>query len=211
MRRLSPPPEPRWEELVAASDDLPAVRVLFAPVTARARRLAGRASALVRDEAPEAVLAELAGAIDGGGRVRLTVSRPAFDLLIEMGEASSRALIGAGILGWEGIGGANGDDPLPVTPETIGWFLADDDLLAAADRLYVEPDARRLAEKNVWAACSPGTSAAGTAAPDIASSAASPAAADAANPMLTLARAGTDAPISSTNPKRRKAKASSTS
>jgi hypothetical protein len=107
-------------------------------------------------------------------------------------DAVTRETLRLAITSWEGIGDAKGK-PIPVTPElsvrvatadqpdrpsgTIDLFLADDDLLEVADRLYVLPQAERRREKNGAGHSSNGTSAGAT---DIAKGAQSPAGATSA-------------------------------
>jgi hypothetical protein len=175
MRRLTPPPEPWWETLQPERGDLPAVRVLFAPIGPKAREQAARASRDVMMAAPEAVREELQAVIAADEEGPRTVSVAASDLLRDVGDAASRVLIRAGILDWTGLGGPGDDDaPLAVTPETVEWFLAEDDLFRAADIAYVAPDALRQAEKNASAGSPSGISARATPAKGTARKSAAP-------------------------------------
>lgn len=207
MRRLAPPPQARWEELVPASDGNPAVRVFFAPIGDKARAYAGRAMVAVRNAASEEVQKELEGAIGPEGRILKALSIEAAEVLATMANTMTRETIRFGILEWEGIGGPEGEDTLPVTPETINWFLADEELLAAADAKYVMPDSLRLAEKNASAASRNGTGVAATQADGTANSPASQDPGSDAAPTPKQAK-GKRAPTSSTKPRPKKAKPS---
>lgn len=181
LRRLTPPPRPRWETLVEAEGDFPAVRVLFAPITDQARELAGEASAAVRAAAPEEVREEIAAAFDERGKLLHPLSATAGKVLLEMSRVTVASFIRSGILDWTGLGGPGdddqaikptdlfavldpngepmlGEDGKPQMESGIDWFLANEDLRRAADRTYVLPDALRLAEKNASAGSPHGTS-----------------------------------------------------
>jgi hypothetical protein len=163
MFQLAAKPGPVWEELIPAIGDRPAVRVLFAPVSAKALRHARKAVAeILRGDAP--------------------------DKMDDAGDAFTAALIRAGILDWEGIGNEQ-DEPIKPTPDyeildpasgevvgiepgTISAFLAEPRLVEAADRKYVLPWTRADAEKNGSAPSPSGTSA--TAGSDTASLPAKP-------------------------------------
>lgn len=165
MYALSKKPEPEWKTLIPENGDVPAVRVLFAPVGTRALRLARRAVAEV---------------------LRSGVS----DANEAAGDAFTEAMLRAGMLEWDGIGDDD-KNPLQPTPDveirddegeivriepgTVSAFLAEPRLVEAADREYVLPWARRDAEKNGYAPSLSGTSAGATPAPDTASSPAKPA------------------------------------
>lgn len=153
---------PEWLELAAATEEEPAVEVLFAPISVKAVRAARRAAAK-------------ALGIDEND-------------VEEAGDALSRELIRRGILEWRGIGDEDGtvlkptpdvevkdgDEVTEVQPGTISAFLADPRTFEAADRLYVYPWVRRDQEKNVSSASPVGTGEAATPAADIVSSAATP-------------------------------------
>lgn len=134
---------------------LPGVEVRFDPITPMSWRAAqGAAGVVVR-----------AGGAD-----------PA-DVLVEAGDALSRALMYHSIREWKGV---VGDDDQPIeptrdlverdddgkevgrTPGTISAFLSQPDLFAAADILFVMPYIRRLQEKNVSSASPDGTGEAAT-------------------------------------------------
>ena len=165
MYALSKKPEPEWKELIPAQGDVPAVRVLFAPVGARSLRLARRAVAEVfRSGVPDPQEAA--------------------------GDAFTEAMLRAGMLEWDGIGDDDGNpiQPTPdidildggglvigVTPGTVSAFLAEPRLVEAADREYVLPWARRDAEKNGYAPSPAGISAGATPENDTANSPARPA------------------------------------
>lgn len=160
MYALSKKPEPEWKTLIPANGDTPAVRVLFAPVGAKALRLARRAVA-------EVLRSGVADANEMAG------------------DAFTEAMLRAGMLEWDGIGDddRNPIQPTPdvdifdgegnvvgVTPGTVSAFLAEPRLVEAADREYVLPWARRDAEKNGYALSRSGTSAGATPEPGTASS-----------------------------------------
>jgi hypothetical protein len=112
------------------------------------------------------------------------------DLMFDAGDTASRELIRIGMIEWGGIGGAEGDEPLVLTPDaetrlrtcndparptgTIDLLLADEDVVAKIDADYVLPDSLRRIEKNALSASPTGTGEAGTQATDTASSAARP-------------------------------------
>lgn len=130
----------------------PAVVVIMAPIGMRAWR-----------EAQAVVSRGIAAA---GGVLTDDVS-------VEVGDAMSLALISAGILGWEGVGGADGE-PIEPSAETIPLFLADPRDFDEIDRQYVVPFMNREREKNGSSPSSNGTSGAAMGVPDIASSPAVP-------------------------------------
>jgi hypothetical protein len=197
MYALSKKPEPEWKTLIPAQGETPAVRVLFAPVGAKALRLARRAVA-------DVLRSGVADANEAAG------------------DAFTEALLRAGMLEWDGIGDddQNPIQPTPdvdiidgdgkvigVTPGTVSAFLAEPRLVEAADREYVLPWARRDAEKNGYAPSLSGTSAGATPAPNTAGSPARPVkTADAVTKKPTRRRA----PTKSTNRKRTPAKKSGT-
>lgn len=152
MYALSKKPEPEWKTLIPAAGDVPAVRVLFAPVSAKSLRLARRAVAEVLRS----------GAADANETA---------------GDAFTESLLRSSMLEWDGIGDddQNPIQPTPdvdildadnnvigVTPGTVSAFLAEPRLVEAADREFVLPWARRDAEKNGYALSQSGTSARAT-------------------------------------------------
>jgi len=164
MYTLSKRPEPEWKTLIPAQDGRPAVRVLFAPVGAKALRLARRAVA-------DVIRSGLA------------------DTNEVAGDAFTEAMVRAGMLEWEGIVDDDGN-PLQPTPDietfddegnvtgieygTVSAFLSEPRLVEASDREYVLPWARRDAEKNGYAPSLNGTSAGAMPEPNTASSAVTP-------------------------------------
>jgi hypothetical protein len=177
-------PWPRWITLFDAADGRPAVRVLFARPSRSLKRRAQRAAA------------ELLGEIVEGEE------RDPFDLA-DAGDAFSEDMLRRAILDWEGIGDAKGK-VLPVTPESIELFIADQALLDRADELYVLPELRRDAEKNASSALSAGTGRAATPESATASSAAPE------RPKAKAKAAATNAHTSSTRRAAKRAKASGT-
>jgi len=146
---------PQWLTLRPAIGKDPAVQVLFAPVTRSMKRRAAAAARTLLPDLPD----------DLQGADAATVG----DFI----DAVSRETVRLGILGggqWKGVGDAN-RKPVPVTPENVDLFLQDEEMLEAADRLYLVPDAARAREGNGSAQSSNGTSAAGK---DIAPGARSP-------------------------------------
>lgn len=131
--------EPEWHELIPAKGKQPAVSVQFAPATRAMKRRAAAAMRAVLDQA---------GADDATATV-------------EALDAFSRALLREGIMAWKGIGGADGK-PIPVTPDNVEMFLAEDRLFAPADLVYVVPILNRDREKNGSSASRSGTGKAGT-------------------------------------------------
>lgn len=107
---------------------IPGVRAQFAKITRSMKRRAKRAAAGLIGEVGEGATRDLLDLADAG-------------------EAFSEALIRAGLLDWEGIGYSL-EQPMPVTPETIEMFLADERLFDAVDREYVLPEVLWEAEKN---------------------------------------------------------------
>ena len=199
MFALSSKPGPVWATLIAAHDDEPAVRVLFAPVSPKALRHARRAVSSILRAA--------------GGRVT-------DDVTDDAGDAFTAALIRHGIREWEGIVDEDGT-PIAPTPDreiygedgellraepgTITAFLAEPRLVEAADREYVLPWTRADAEKNGSAPSRSGTSAGATQAPATADSAATP---GETGVVEAKTRAPRRAPTKSTSRKRTKAKLS---
>jgi len=179
-------PEPVTKTLIAAHGDRPAVTATFnpqpTPLSLRHARLA--VATVMRDGQPDAV------------------QRAA--------DAFTAAIIRHNIVGWTGIGDADGGEVVPthdreltdddgnvigVERGTISAFLAEPRLVEAADREYVGPWVERDAEKNGSSASVNGTTAAATLAPDTASSAAD---------------TGTKADAATTKPARRPARTTST-
>lgn len=144
--------EPEWLILVEAAGEQPAVRVKFRPVNRTMRRHASYAAS------------EAAGVVPGQDPAELSLYK-----LIEAGEVGAEELIRAGIVEWEGIVDEAGA-PLPVTAEAIEMFLDDEALFAAARRLYADPAAQRVREKNGSSASPNGIGEAETAGSDTASS-----------------------------------------
>lgn len=173
--------EPTWETLFPAEGGKPAVEVLFAPVTRQMRR---NAKAAVREMILSGVEIESASP----------------ELLDDVGEAVSIAFLRQGIIDWRGIGDADGE-PIAVSPEAIEMFLADDDLFAAADRIYVGPIIERDREKNGLSASPNGIGEAETPAKIIAGSPAEP----------TRKAGAKNAPTGKTSPGRRKGRTPGTS
>jgi len=122
--------EPYWLDVV------PGVRVQVKPITNAAMLIAQRAVGEVfRDEDQDEV-----------------VTRASVALV--------RKLAHLGIVGWEGVGNADGETA-PVTPENIDAFLDVWAVYSEIDRAYVAPAMTRGLEKNASANSRPGTSAAG--------------------------------------------------
>lgn len=120
MLRLAPPERsPIWLDL------LPGVRVQVRPVSVSAMLLA-------RAAAGEAL--KNAGEQEDG--------------TVKAGEAFTRSLARSGIVGWEGIGDADGM-PVEPSPERVGQLLDHWPAFDAIDRLYVAPALTQDAEKNV--------------------------------------------------------------
>jgi hypothetical protein len=118
--------EPFWLDI------LPGVRVQFRPISV-AEMLVARA-----------VAAEsLAVRAEGDGDKPLDRSTT-----VAAGAAFTRSLALSGIVGWEGIGDADGK-PVQPDAETIGQLLEIWPAFDAIDRLYVGPALTRLDEKNV--------------------------------------------------------------
>lgn len=197
MYALSKKPEPEWKTLIPAAGDVPAVRVLFAPVSAKSLRLARRAVAeLMRS-----------GAADANETA---------------GDAFTESLLRSSMLEWDGIGDddQNPIQPTPdvdildaennvigVTPGTVSDFLSEPRLVEAADREFVLPWVRRDAEKNGYALSQSGTSARAMPEPATASSPAKRAKTDGAGMKKPARRR---APMKSTSRKQMTAKNSGT-
>jgi hypothetical protein len=109
---------PSWLDL------LPGVRLQFRPVSVSAMLLA-------RAAAGEAL--KTAGEQEHG--------------TIKAGEAFTRSLARSGIVGWEGIGDADGV-PVEPSPERIDQLLDHWPAFDAIDRLYVAPALTQDVEKN---------------------------------------------------------------
>ena len=111
---------------------------------------------------------ELAGrkAVRAARAACSTVLRDTGDMLAAS-DALTIELVRHGIIEWEGIGDAEGN-VAAVDPDSIALFLADTDLVEAAEAVYVRPWLVRDAEKNGSAGSSDGTSVAGTPASDTA-------------------------------------------
>lgn len=199
MFALSSRPGPAWATLIPARDDAPAVRVLFAPVSAKALR---RARSAVADV------------------LRAAGNRITDDATDDAGDAFTAALIRHGIRDWEGIVDESGVaiEPTPdrevyaedgallrVEAGTITAFLQEPRLVEAADREYVLPWTRADAEKNGLSTSANGTSEVETQAPDIASSAATQ---DETGAAVTKKRAPRRVRTTGTNRIRKKAKIS---
>jgi hypothetical protein len=170
---------PRWIELFPAEGKIPALEVQFArPSRSMKRRARHEAAGLLTplEEGEERDMLELA----------------------DVGDAYSRALITRAILGWRGVGGADGK-PLPFTPANVQVFLDQEEFFDAADAKYVQPEVAKDAEKNGLSASPVGTGEAATQEEIIAISPASSADPEAG---------ATDANIGSSNPKPTKAAAS---
>jgi hypothetical protein len=118
LKLESVPRDPFWLDL------LPGVRVQVRPVSVAAMLLARAAAAEILKEKGEAP-----------------------DATITAGEAFTRALARSGIVGWEGIGDAEGQ-PVEPTPERIDQLLEHWPAFDAIDRLYVGPAIVQDAEKN---------------------------------------------------------------
>jgi hypothetical protein len=114
----------------------PGVRARFAPIGKKAIRAAKTAAAAVLAQDPQDV--------EGAG------------------DAFSAELIRAGLLGWEGIADATGEQALAFDPAGLEVFLGDPALFEAADEAYVGPYVARQAEKNGYALSPAGTSAGAT-------------------------------------------------
>lgn len=162
--------EPEWYDV------LPGVRILFAPITTRARRAASR---VARGAQPsDADASEVQGA-DG------EVDAAEDGRSEEIAEDVSRELMARAILDWEGVTDPD-EKPLPVTPENVAMLLDDPDAFDACDVAYVGRYVMAQLEKNALAAASNGISETVTAANDIASSSATPG--NAAKPAPTAKR-----------------------
>lgn len=140
---------PRWLTLIEARGNLPAVEVLFAKPNRSMRRRAQRAGQQTIGEIEEDAELDILEIADAG-------------------DAYSAELIRLGALDWRGIGNAQGE-PIPLTPEAMAEFLADDDLLDAADRVYVRPAVAASMEKNGLSVSLSGTGAVAMPAGDTAS------------------------------------------
>ena len=62
--------------------------------------------------------------------------------------AYMRVLARAAVLSWEGIYGEEGDDPLPVTPETIDAVMDHPVIFSRFEEEYVMPSWTLVSEKN---------------------------------------------------------------
>jgi hypothetical protein len=170
--------EPEWIELIPAQGERAAVRVHALPASKAVRSKAYAASGAVLEGTDEDALKADAA------------------LAAEAGEAFGAALIRARIIGWDGIGGADGAQPVPFSSEALEAFLDDDTLFAAAYAQLAMPVILRTAEKNGLSPSPSGTGAGATPASGTASSRARP----------KRARAAKPAPIASTPPLRARAK-----
>lgn len=134
------------------------------------------------------------------------------DDMIGASDALTRELVRFGIVEWEGIGDAEGEIA-PVNADTIEMFLADIDLVEAAEAVYVRPWLTRDAEKNGSAGSSDGTSVAGTPASDTAITSVNGAKMDDASPSRKARprKPAKVAATSRTSPTPKKAKASTKS
>ena len=173
---------PQWLGAIASDDPhdprpflLPGVRVRFAEIDRAGFRAARRANTEI-----------LGGAVENDR-----------DALERAGDALSEILISRGIVEWEGVGGSDGDEPVPVTPENVTLFLAEPRRFAAADEAYVVPWIKADAEKNASAGSPSGTSPPATPGSDIASS-----------PAVEKPADATHAPTVSTSSKPKRAKTS---
>lgn len=200
---LTPPPEPEWLTLIDAAGDTPAVRVRMAPVGPAARDAASAAVAQVLAGVEPELREEARSTIGADGRISGEVTPALADLFKRIGRASGAAMMREGLREWSGIGGPDGA-PIAVTPTTIGWLLANEELYATLDRLYVLPVALRDAEKNASAGSPAGTGTRATPEPDTASSPAAPIATGDAEPPP----ASPSASISSTSRDRKKVRSS---
>lgn len=133
MLRLAFPSEPAWHELGHG------VRVLALPLTT-ALSMAAETRILQERERLRAA-AEAQGAPDPfGDRLELRTGYGYQLRMTAIGEAT--------ILRWEGVGGAEGDAPAPVTPETIAEFMRIPAMAMAFDRAISAPMAEIIAEGN---------------------------------------------------------------
>lgn len=160
-----PSQENEWHEV------LPGIRVLFRPIGRKAWRAAQKAAA---------------GVMRDGGELQ-----ERDELLEDVGDELSYALLYRGIVDWEGVVGDD-DQPVAPTPDvprlvdgkpasgsdgellvdrgTISAFLSDPIVFRACDRAYVMPFITRQREKNGSSASPDGTGEAETQAAATASS-----------------------------------------
>jgi hypothetical protein len=155
MLRLAIPREPYWLDLPAGVrlQVRPLTTAIMAAAQARAQQAVAELAEQVRARRdaglPPDGLPDLEDEAERAGVAQL--------LLI-------KALARHAILAWEGVLGAEGEAPAPVTPETVGdlmegfWVVAD-----AFLRQYTAPIDALLSEGNAFRPSLPGTSAAGAA------------------------------------------------
>lgn len=166
--------------LLEASEGRPAVKMLFAPIDRKLKRLVSRATR------------GFAAGIGASATDKIDeLTDEQFDALFDYSEAASREIIRLTAISWEGIGdGGEDPQPLALTPDrevriatctkpdrptgTIDQLLDDEVLFEAADRLFVKAQANRDAEKNGSSVSSNGTGGAGTQGKIIADSPARP-------------------------------------